>query len=215
MNNPYIELTNNFSDRLAKPQTVAEAQMFVAMIITLGKPLIVEIGSGSGNFIVARAERFPEKTFLGVELRYKRCYRTLEKAKKRGLQNVFVLRYNGQCLADVIPELSVTGIHFNFPEPWEKRRQRGNRIFNRQFVETIWSFLRDNGELNVKTDHREYFDEMLRLLDSNRKFEIVEQTVDLYQSEYRDDNTPTEFEQMYVNEGSAVCYLKARKRTDL
>ncbi|MCC6931990.1 MAG: tRNA (guanosine(46)-N7)-methyltransferase TrmB [Deltaproteobacteria bacterium] len=174
----------------------------------------MELGSGAGNFLVGLAQRQIEDNYLGIELRYKRCFRTLQKAQIHGVNNIYVLRYNCTLIGELFAPTSVRAFYLNFPDPWEKRRQKKNRIFSAAFLQSIACCLEINGHLQIKTDHREYFEQILDIIESDKRLKIRELSFDLYNSLYLENNIRTEFEGMYRNEGAAVNYLVAERMPD-
>src|SRR6266702_1796640 len=75
-------------------------------------PVIVEIGSGKGRFLIASATERPEANFVGIEksLHYYRVIR--DRVSKRGLQNVRLINHDAfPVLQKMINDNSISEIH--------------------------------------------------------------------------------------------------------
>src|SRR5712691_1466510 len=87
-------------------------------------PLVLEIGSGKGRFLIASALEHPEINYLGIEksLHYHRVIHS--RALKRGLNNVRLINHDAfLVLQKMIPDASVAEVHMYFPDPWPRKRE--------------------------------------------------------------------------------------------
>ena len=118
----------------------------------------VDLGSGSGKFLIESALKFPDRNFLGIERLLGRVRKTCRVASEIGLPNLRVLRLElDYTVRYLLPEDSVWRFHLNFPDPWPKRRHHTRRVVDSEFLEAINRSLTDGGELRIKTDHEAYF----------------------------------------------------------
>ena len=176
------------------------------------KRLFVEIGSGSGGHIIERAEKDPEALFVGIELRYKRVYRTAEKAEQRGLRNVVVIQIDAANVLEVLfaPE-SIDGLFVLFPDPWDKRRWKKHRIVNENFLASAHRLLKADGFWQYKTDHGGYFKETEALLRASHLFVFEHLTEDLHGSSAPVENVESEFEKLFKYKRLPIYMLTAKK----
>lgn len=177
---------------------------------TLFPRCLVELGSGSGMHLLKLAEQNPDALCVGIEIRFKRAYRTGEKAEELGLKNVLVLRSDAKHIHELLPQESVDGFLINYPDPWEKRRWRKNRLISKPFLDQLHSLLTRNGFLRFKTDHQEYFSSSLPLLTQD-KWTITALSRDLLTSEFMSTNIPTEFEMLFRSQKKSLCLVEATK----
>jgi tRNA (guanine-N7-)-methyltransferase len=122
-------------------------------------PLVVEIGSGKGRFLIATAAEQPERNFIGIEksLHYHRVIH--ERVSKRALRNVRLINHDAfPVLQKMFPDASVAEVHIYFPDPWPRRREQKRRIIRAEALAEIRRVLVDGGSGIYVTDHREYFD---------------------------------------------------------
>lgn len=170
-----------------------------------------EIGSGSGMHLLAQAEKNHEAIFVGYELRYKRAYKTVEKAERRSVDNLFVIRGNAEHLFNLFDAETLSGLYINFPDPWAKTRWLKHRILNNDFFDKLRQKLKPNAFFSFKTDHKDYFEEIYELLKSRDDFKITEFSDDLHSSNFSEQNLRTEFEHLFVSKKLPIMYLKALK----
>ena len=171
----------------------------------------VELGSGSGMHLIRLADRFPGTLCIGLEIRFKRAFKTGEKAEGKALDNVRVLRTDARQIRHLFSPGQVSAFFINYPDPWDKRRWKKNRLINAELIQTMWELLKPGGFFRYKTDHQEYFASTCPLLTSDR-WEIARHTTDLLKSAYMDNNIPTEFEMLFKSQGKPLCLVEAIKR---
>lgn len=138
-----------------------------------GIDLVLEIGSGLGEFLADEAIKKPETLFIGLEWDKKRVLKSTEYVWRSNLNN---LRFMNYCVGvDVREKLKgfyFREIHINHPDPWEKRKQRKRRIIRDEMLKVFYELLSPKGILWVATDHEEYSREIKNFLISSSLFEL-------------------------------------------
>jgi tRNA (guanine-N7-)-methyltransferase len=181
-------------------------------------PLQVDLGCGDGSFLVALAERYPEKSFLGIERLAGRVAKTCRKAARIG--NVRVLRLEtSYAIRYLLPEHSVEAFYLLFPDPWPKRRHQRRRVVSSDFLQSIHRALTPNGLLRMATDQRDYFQQMQRLAAGDSRFEIIDTGNDVYPFDCRSHRggqagqvlPVTKFERRFQEQGEPIYRLSLRK----
>jgi tRNA (guanine-N7-)-methyltransferase len=120
-------------------------------------PTDIEIGTGKGKFLNEFATAQPERNILGVERSAKYHSLCCDRAARRGLTNVRVLRTTGEdLLFRLLTEASVANMYVLFPDPWPKKRHHKRRIFKSEIVVEMVRALAIGGRLLVKSDHADY-----------------------------------------------------------
>jgi tRNA (guanine-N7-)-methyltransferase len=128
-------------------------------------PLSLEIGCGTGHFILQLAARQPQTDFLAIDIYNKGCLKTCSKLDAAGLVNVRVLRIEARALlAHAIPTDTLQAIYINCPDPWPKKRHRERRLVNRDFLELALRRLRSNGDFFFSSDSRDYVEQVAAAL---------------------------------------------------
>ncbi len=117
----------------------------------------VEIGSGKGRFLLELAAAFPDRNYLAVERAAKYHKLCAQRAAKRGLENVRMLRTTAEdLLFRLLPAASVETFYVLFPDPWPKKRHHKRRLVQPAVVSALAEALVPGGRLLVKTDHPAY-----------------------------------------------------------
>lgn len=121
------------------------------------RPVELEIGTGKGTFLLARAAARPEVNFIGIE--YARAYAlyAADRFRRHGLANVRVIHADASSVLAGLTDGSLIRLHVYFPDPWPKRKHQRRRLIQPQFVDQARRVLSPGGLLLVVTDHRDYF----------------------------------------------------------
>ena len=120
-------------------------------------PTDIEIGAGKGKFLNELATARPDRNLLAVERSAKYHRLCCDRAARRGLTNVRLLRTTGEdLLFRLITGASVETIYVLFPDPWPKKRHHKRRFFKPENVAAMARALTIGGRLLVKSDHGDY-----------------------------------------------------------
>lgn len=143
----------------------------IAGVFGRESPLIVEIGSGHGEQIVAQAATYPEYNFLALEVWLPGIARTVEYAVAEGVRNLRVLPADAaMALRTALPARSVNEVWTFFPDPWRKNKHRKRRIVQVEFAEVIARLLVDGGHWHMATDWPGYAEHMRAVLRESPYF---------------------------------------------
>ena len=128
-------------------------------------PLALEIGCGTGHFILQRATQQPDTDFLAIDIYNKGCLKTCGKLDAAGIANVRVLRIEARelLLNHILPE-SLRAIYINCPDPWPKKRHRDRRLVSRDFLELALCRLVPDGDFFFSSDQRDYVEAVAEVL---------------------------------------------------
>lgn len=136
-------------------------------------PLEIDIGCHKGTFLVAMAERFPERNFLGVERQTSRVDRCMAKIRRLGLANADVVcREALPAVRDALPPGVADVIHVLFPDPWPKRRHHVRRLVQEDFLQSCRRLLKPGGLLRIVTDDPAYADAIRQSTGETQGFEV-------------------------------------------
>jgi len=122
-----------------------------------GGALEVEIGFGTGEFLLGRATANPERRFLGFEVKRDLCRLVVRPIQQAGLTNVWISDDDARW---ALPQLRLAGrvevIHVLYPDPWWKRRHQVKRLFSLPFLDLVHELLTPGGLLHVRSDVEGY-----------------------------------------------------------
>ena len=174
-------------------------------------PITLELGCGKGEYTISLARRFPERNFIGIDIKGARIWRGAKTAQEEALKNVAFLRTRIELILSFFSRDEVEELWITFPDPQEKRRRWKKRLTGPRFLNLYRQFLVDNGTIHLKTDNNLLYRYTLRLLRHNN-LEIVHEADDLYTSEMADDlrTIRTHYESQYLEEGKTIHYLAFR-----
>lgn len=173
-------------------------------------PIVLELGCGKGEYSIGLAQEFPQKNFIGIDVKGDRLASAGVLANKLDLKNVVFLRMQIQFILDFFDENEVDEIWITFPDPRPRDRDEKKRLTFPFFLERYKVILKPKGLVHLKTDSDSLFEYSLESLPSNG-FQLIEQTFDLYQSDLNKDHfgIKTRFEEMFYNKGFSIKYLRA------
>jgi tRNA (guanine-N7-)-methyltransferase len=144
------------------------------------QPLEIELGCGDASFLVDYARRHPERNFIGVERLLGRLRKLDRKGRRAGLTNLRGVRIESAYFLEyLLPPHSASVLHVYFPDPWPKKKHRKHRLVNPHFADTIRHTLPRGGLVYLRTDDRDYFEQMTGVFDANPGFEKVETPAEL------------------------------------
>lgn len=169
--------------------------------------VLVELGCGSGAFLLQLAARLPHCHLIGFELRYKRLVKAARKLERAGLRNVWLLREVAENFHHYFDPGAIDVVYVNFPDPWPKAGQRKKRLISPALLMRLESALRAGGQLHLKTDHSGYFLHALSLLRARPQWRILHFSNDLHRYGPPGGNPCTEFEQLFVSQRKPIFYV--------
>ena len=139
------------------------------------QPLQVELGAGDGSFLVQYAALHPEFNFIGVERLLGRLRKIDRKGRRAALTNLRAVRIESAYFLEyLLPPHSVTALHVYFPDPWPKRKHRRHRLINERFPELACQALVSQGVIYLRTDDRDYFEQMVEVFAARPEFRQIE-----------------------------------------
>ena len=168
-----------------------------------GKPLVVEIGAGTGDFLVEQARMHPEAFFLAVEVKPDRLYKGFQKARELGIENIAFFQADASQLPSYdFPPLET--LYLLFSDPWPKDRHQSRRLTSEIFLPIYQSYLSKHGCLILKTDSRPLFDYSVEMLTSNHwNISVRDENVET------PENEQTAYEKKFRRQQKPIFYLKA------
>jgi len=175
----------------------------------VSQPLVLELGCGKGEYTVGLAKKYPDKNFLGVDIKGARMWKGAKNALEAGMSNVGFLRTRIEFITSFFAPGEVSEIWLTFPDPQLKRRRNKKRLTTPRFLNAYRRMVRPGAIIHLKTDSRPLYTYTLELLKHNR-LEPLLATDDLYGSGLADDilSIRTFYETRFLEKGLPIHYLK-------
>ena len=174
-----------------------------------GNPIVLELGCGKGEYTVGLAKRFPDRNFIGVDIKGARMWTGAKQAVTDNMPNVAFVRTNIELIASFFAPGEVSEIWITFPDPQMKKTNK--RLTSVRFLNLYRRILEPGGIINLKTDSPflyTYTRELVRL----NGLPVEVDTDDLYASGMADDilEIRTFYEQQWLARGLTIKYLRWR-----
>ena len=179
-------------------------------------PLEMEIGPGKGEFLARRASENPGKYFVGIDRRQDRVQLTQNKlsGKAPTFGTHFEDKANWKVIREDARKFVLAGLpplsmlHVYHPDPWPKAKHHKNRFFRSPDAKAWARALVPGAELRVSTDHAEYFEEIVDILNSWTDLGEIEC---VYSKTSSAGHANTHFEALFLGKGQPVYKLIFRR----
>ena len=178
-------------------------------------PIVLELGCGKGEYTVGMGMKFPNKNFIGIDIKGARMWRGAKTSLDEGLNNVAFLRTRIEFIESCFAENEVDEIWITFPDPQKKDRREKKRLTGPLFLDRYKQFLKKEGIVHLKTDSDFFYEfsvEQTKLFN----FQVLESTADLYNEKIEDFDKDTQeilsikthYEGIFTEKGHKIHYLK-------
>ncbi len=170
-------------------------------------PLVLELGCGKGEYTVGLGELYPDKNFIGMDIKGARLYTGATQALNKELTNVAFIRAKIELITSFFAEDEIDEIWITFPDPQMKKTRK--RLTSTRFLEFYKEILKPNGIIHLKTDSNflyTYTDAVVK--ENHLPCEI--NTDDLYNSDIVDDilRIKTFYEGQFYEQGIPIKYIR-------
>ena len=173
-------------------------------------PIVLELGCGKGEYSVNLAKMFPNKNFLGIDIKGARFWRGAKTALEENISNVGFLRTQIELVDCIFAENEIDEIWITFPDPQIKYKRTKHRMTNPDFLNKYKKILKPDGVVHLKTDSEYMHGYTLGLLQGmGLNIEYAHHDV------YGTTNAPKEvtdiqtyYESQYLEIGKKITYLR-------
>jgi tRNA (guanine-N7-)-methyltransferase len=159
------------------PVIIADREAWEQINLKDAGTIEVEIGFGSGEYLLRRAAEYPDRLFIGIE---KKSGLITDVAKKVAIHNLNNIRLLDSCARDaftyLFPACSISRAYSLFPDPWPKKRHIKHRLFSTQYLRLLNNRLISAGEALIVTDSEDYCNWVLKQLPETG-FEVEKSTI--------------------------------------
>lgn len=174
------------------------------------KPLVLELGCGKAEPTLAFAKKYPNKNFVGIDLKADRLWRPAKMALEQGLSNAVFIKMHMRFLDKAFSEYSSDEIWLTFSDPYPKARQEKHRLTHPSFLTQYKKILKPGGKIFFKTDNIELFEWSIAQFAHDRELVIEELSYDLHGDNTIDEDAKviTYYEKMFMDKGAKINYCQ-------
>lgn len=172
-------------------------------------PIVLELGCGKGEYTVNLAKFYPEKNFIGIDIKGARLWKGAKEAHENNMPNVGFVRTRIDNINSFFAKDEVSEIWITFPDPQPRPAKALKRLSSNRFLTRYQGLLKPNGIVHLKTDSQGLHEYTKALVEQNQlKIHIC--TNDLYGSGIADPilSIKTFYESMFLEQNKPITYLK-------
>ncbi|TAE00066.1 MAG: tRNA (guanosine(46)-N7)-methyltransferase TrmB [Bacteroidetes bacterium] len=175
------------------------------------QPITLELACGAGEYTTGLGGIFPDRNFIGVDIKGDRIWQGIENATNKNLKNVGFLRTKIHFIEKFFEKGEVDQIWIVFPDPQLQTNRVRRRLTNPVFLEKYRNICTENAQIHLKTDNLPFFNYTLEVLKDQKITDLV-YTHDLYQSVMLADHfgIQTRYEKHFMAKGFKINYLNFR-----
>ena len=171
-------------------------------------PIVLELGCGKGEYAVELARRFPEKNFIGIDIKGARMHTGASQSFREGLKNVAFIRTRIEMVDSFFATDEIDEIWLTFPDPQMQKRRK--RLTSTKFLLLYSKFIKQNGKIHLKTDSNFMFTYTTALIKENG-FKVLEEYSDI-DKQTEDDNLlrsiRTYYEERFLGHNIPIKYCR-------
>ncbi|MCE7064761.1 tRNA (guanosine(46)-N7)-methyltransferase TrmB [Dyadobacter sp. CY326] len=174
-------------------------------------PIVAELACGKGEYTIGMGRQFPDKNFIGMDIKGDRIARGSLIASEYGLTNVAFLRAGIQYSDEFFETNELSEIWLIHPDPQVRERDENKRLTNPAFLTQYAGSLKPRGMFYLKTDSTFLYEYTLETIQASEHFSLLEHTDDLYDSPLLDEHCgiKTHYETIFIGKGYTIKYIKA------
>lgn len=171
-------------------------------------PITLELACGKGEYTVGQAELFPNRNFIGIDIKGARIWRGAKTAIEKNLTNVGFLRTRIELINSFFSEGEIEEIWITFPDP--QPRKPKHRLTSARFLTEYRKIMSAEGTVNLKTDNPPFYQFTMNMVKHNN-LQLLNNTEDIYNTEYSSDprlTIKTFYEKSWLEQGLKSHYLQ-------
>lgn len=174
------------------------------------QPITLELACGRGEYTVALAARYPERNFIGVDIKGARIWQGATQVLEKGLKNAAFLRTRIELVDKFFAEAEVDEIWITFPDPFLRDSKSNKRLTSPWFLEVYRRFLKKGGIVHLKTDSPVLYDFTMEVLKEDERCELIFASEDIYDAPlpYSELEIQTYYEAKNISGSGVSKYIR-------
>lgn len=173
-------------------------------------PITLELACGKGEYTIGLAQRFPDRNFIGVDIKGARIWRGAKEALEENITNAAYLRTRIEQIALFFGENEVDEIWITFADPFLKKGKENRRLTSPNFLRHYSKILKDGGLVHLKTDDDTLYEFTLETLANQNTYELLYHKNDIYAEPLimPELDIKTFYEQKHLSIGKTIKYVR-------
>jgi len=173
-------------------------------------PITLELACGRGEYSVNLAKTFPERNFIGVDIKGERIWKGSTLAVEQNLTNVAFLRTPILLIENFFTSGEVDEIWITFPDPRPRKRDIKRRLTSPRYLDAYKRMVKPGSFIRLKTDNTGLFDYSLETVQERNDVYDLRWTQDLYEDALRPEcfDIKTRYEEQFSALGEKIKYLR-------
>jgi len=173
-------------------------------------PITLELACGRGEYSVNLAKRFPEKNFIGVDIKGERIWKGSTLALENQLTNVAFLRTPILLIENFFEPGEIDEIWITFPDPRPRKRDIKRRLTSPRYMDIYKKLVKGGSYIRLKTDNSQLYSYTLEETQNRNDIDDLQFTDDLYSSDLRTEcyDIRTRYEEMFAAKGEKIKYMR-------
>lgn len=193
-----------------KPDTVSSNRgRWCERVFGNNNPLVLELACGKGDYSIGLAERYPNKNFIGVDIKGDRLWRGAVSALDQNLLNVRFLRIYIDYITNYFAPEEVDEIWITFPDPYLGTKKIRKRLTSPEFLNRYRQVLKSGAFVHLKTDSPELFAYTKEVIDE-QNLQVLDLVEDVHGDNHQvsDLDILTYYENMHLEDDRTIRYVR-------
>ncbi len=171
-------------------------------------PITLELGCGKGEYTIGLSTQYPQRNFIGIDIKGARIWKGAKTALHEQLKNVAFIRTRIEQITSFFTRNEIAEIWLTFPDPQLKKKRNKKRLTAARFLNTYREFLLPDGCIHLKTDNQVLFDYTRQMIESNN-LPLVFASENLYEETNLNPvlSITTHYENQFLEQNRSIKYL--------
>ena len=174
------------------------------------KEITLELACGHGDYSLALAQRYPNRNFIGIDIKGARIWKGASFALENQITNLAFLRSKIEVISTFFGPQEINEIWITFPDPFLKESKMNRRLTSSNFLSEYRKFIKPGGLINVKTDSPEFYAHTKEVLAEEKIIPIMD-NFDIYESSeliHPDLDIKTYYELKHLKDGRKIKFIQ-------
>ena len=182
------------------------------------QPITLELACGRGEYSLGLGRMYPDRHFIGVDIKGARIWKGAKTALAEKLDNVAFLRTRIEILDEFFSSNEVDEIWITFPDPFLGNKNVNRRLTAHRFLDIYKQVLNPAGSIHLKTDEIQLHEYTLEVLQEREDVQIIHEDADIYSKiplYLPELELKTYYEKLNISESDTIKYIHFRFKTEV